>query len=71
MGPEDAISLLLTIVHIHGGSAKSYVEDKILVGRVASELGYLPLVLTHAGETIRRNIYPLDKYPHYFLSYRK
>jgi tetratricopeptide (TPR) repeat protein len=38
---------------------------------IAIELGLLPLALAHAGATIRRNIYTLDKYLHYYLGHRK
>jgi len=37
---------------------------------IAVELGYLPLALEHAGVTIRRNIYTLEKYLNYYLGHR-
>ncbi|KAL2066926.1 hypothetical protein VTL71DRAFT_1350 [Oculimacula yallundae] len=70
MDPEEATSLLLRSAHIFSKET-SNTQSKELARRIASELGYLALAVTHAGAAIRRNIYTLDKYLHYYLGYRR
>ena len=70
MDPEEAIALLLRSAHLFS-SGSSNGQSKELARGIASELGYLALALNHAGATIRRNIYTLDRYLHYYLGYRR
>lgn len=70
MDPEEATTLLLKSAHLFSsGTSNSQAEG--LAREIASELGYLALALNHAGATIRRNIYTLDRYLHYYLGYRR
>ena len=46
-------------------------QSRELAQGIASEPGYLALALAHAGATIRRNIYALEKCLHYSLGCRK
>jgi tetratricopeptide (TPR) repeat protein len=73
MEPHEAVSFLLKAAYPNpqpdsppGTSRKWTLAEKIAI-----ELGYLPLALAHAGATIRRNIYTLEKYLHYYLGHRK
>lgn len=70
MDPEEATALLLRSAHLFS-SGTSNSQSKELARGIASELGYLALALNHAGATIRRNIYTLEKYLHYYLGYRR
>lgn len=73
MEPHEAISFLLKAAYPNPPSNSQPASPgkwKIAEG-IAVELGYLPLALAHAGATIRRNIYTLDKYLHYYLGHRK
>ena len=71
MDPEEAITLLLKSAHMPNDSEDPNVKSRTLAQGIASELGYLALALAHAGATIRRNIYTLEKYLHYYLGYRR
>lgn len=71
MEPDEAITLLLKAAHVPNRPENPNVESRKLAQGIASELGYLALALAHAGATIRRNIYTLEKYLHYYLGYRK
>jgi len=70
MEPEEAIALLLRSAHLHS-SSPSKKQTRIMAQKIASELGYLASALNHAGVAIRRNIYTIDKYLHYYLGYRR
>jgi tetratricopeptide (TPR) repeat protein len=70
MDPEEATALLLRSAHLFSSGTLNS-QSKELARGIASELGYLALAVNHAGTTIRRNIYTLDKYLHYYLGYRK
>jgi hypothetical protein len=73
MEPTEAVSLLLKAAyptenfHIPPGSPVRWH----LAEGIAIELGYLPLAIAHAGATIRRNIYTLERYLKYYLPHRK
>ena len=71
MDPEEAISLLLKHAYPQDESEHLKPQNRRLAQGIASELGYLALALAHAGTTIRRNIYTLEKYLHYYLGHRK
>jgi tetratricopeptide (TPR) repeat protein len=73
MEPAEAVSLLLKAayptpqLHIPPASPMKWQ----LAEGIAIELGYLPLAIAHAGATIRRNIYTLERYLKYYLPQRK
>jgi tetratricopeptide (TPR) repeat protein len=73
MEPFEAVSLLLKAAYpteqFHLPTA-SPVKWR-LAESIAIELGYLPLAIAHAGATIRRNIYTLERYLNYYLIERK
>ena len=71
MDPEEGVALLLRSAYPQIELAEPSPQRRSLARSVASELGYLALALAHAGATIRRNIYTLEKYLHYYLGYRK
>ena len=71
MDPEEAVTLLLRSAHLHKDSNQLDVQSRNAAQGIASELGYLALALTHAGATIRRNIYTLERYLHHYLGSRK
>ncbi|KNG45755.1 hypothetical protein TW65_07501 [Stemphylium lycopersici] len=73
MEPEEAISLLLKAAYPdpHHQSQPAGSKKWQLAQGIAIELGYLPLAIAHAGATIRRNIYTLERYLKYYLSQRK
>ncbi|KFY10202.1 hypothetical protein V491_07769 [Pseudogymnoascus sp. VKM F-3775] len=71
MDPEEAIALLLRYAHLPKAADGLNIQSRKLAEDIASELGYLALALRHAGATIRRNIYTLDKYLHYYLGWRR
>lgn len=71
MDPEQAIALLLKSSHSPNVCDSPDPQDRKLAQGIASELGYLALALAHAGATIRRNIYTMEKYLHYYLGRRK
>ncbi|KAF2787875.1 hypothetical protein K505DRAFT_353565 [Melanomma pulvis-pyrius CBS 109.77] len=72
MEPDEAISFLLKAAYPKAADSPPDTPGKReLAEKIAIELGYLPLALAHAGATIRRNIYTLDKYLHYYLGHRK
>lgn len=71
MDPEEAITLLLRSTHTPNEPEPPNPRRRILAQGIASELGYLALALAHAGATIRKNIYTLEKYLHYYLGHRK
>lgn len=73
MDPYEAVSLLLKTAYpasqqdIHPATPMRWQ----LAEGVAIELGYLPLAIAHAGATIRRNIYTLERYLNYYLRQRR
>ncbi|KAJ4365586.1 hypothetical protein N0V83_008206 [Neocucurbitaria cava] len=73
MEPYEATTLLLRAAYPNAKPTSQPVTPKKwhLAEKIAIELGYLPLALAHAGATIRRNIYTLEKYLHYYLGHRK
>ncbi len=71
MDPEEAITLLLKSAYPPNGPEDSNPNSRNLAKGIAVELGYLALALAHAGATIRRNIYTLERYLHYYLGHRK
>jgi len=71
MDPEEAITLLLKSAHVLENQGDEKGQSRKLALGIASELGYLALALTHAGATIRRKIYTLEKYLHFYLGHRK
>jgi tetratricopeptide (TPR) repeat protein len=71
MDPEEAIALLLKSAHVPDQVEHPDMQSRKLAQGIASELGYLALAIAHAGATIRRNIYTLEKYLHYYLGYRR
>ncbi|KAI9687022.1 MAG: hypothetical protein M1822_002432 [Bathelium mastoideum] len=71
MDPEEAATLLLKAAYPDTVSERPESQNHRLAEAISSELGYLALALAHAGATIRRNIYTLEKYLHYYLGYRK
>ena len=71
MDPEEAITLLLKSAHVSQKLEDANVQSRRFAQGIASELGYLALAITHAGATIRRNIYTLEKYLHHYLGHRK
>lgn len=71
MDPDEAVTLLLRSAYPHDDPNRSQQQKQTLAGGIASELGYLALALTHAGATIRRNIYTIEKYLHYYLGHRR
>ena len=71
MDPEEAVHLLLRSAHMLSSGTKAEPQAEILARDIASELGYLALAITHAGAAIRRKIYTLERYLHYYLGLRK
>lgn len=72
MEPHEATSLLLKAAYPSHQSSQPTTPSKWqLAEGIAIELGYLPLAIAHAGATIRRNIYTLDRYLKYYLTQRK
>ncbi|KAH8725092.1 hypothetical protein GQ44DRAFT_772490 [Phaeosphaeriaceae sp. PMI808] len=73
MEPQEAVSLLLKAAYPdpqHQGPPATPARRHLAEG-IAIELGYLPLAIAHAGATIRRNIYTLERYLKYYLPQRK
>ena len=71
MDPEDAITLLLKSARPLNSPEHLDPNSRELALGIAAELGYLALALAHAGATIRRNIYTLERYLHHYLGHRK
>jgi hypothetical protein len=71
MDPDEAITLLLRSTRQPSEPEDPNVQNRRIAQGIASELGYLVLALAQAGATIRKNIYTLEKYLHYYLGYRK
>jgi tetratricopeptide (TPR) repeat protein len=71
MDPEEAITLLLKLAYPEQEPQFPTPQNRELAQGIASELGYLALALTHAGATIRQNIFTLERYLHYYLGHRK
>lgn len=71
MDPEEAITLLLRSAYPQDDSNGSRQQKRPLAQGIASELGYLALALAQAGATIRRNIYTIERYLHYYLGHRR
>ena len=74
MDPEEAMNLLLKAASWQTNPESPNPQDqdnRALAKGIASELGYLALALAHAGATIRRKIYTLERYLHYYLGHRR
>lgn len=73
MEPHDAINLLLKAAYPDPNqfSQPTTPGRWQLAEGIAIELGYLPLAIAHAGATIRRNIYTLERYLKHYLPQRK
>jgi tetratricopeptide (TPR) repeat protein len=73
MDPPDAVSLLLKAAYPDQQyqAPPATPMRNVLAEGIAIELGYLPLAIAHAGATIRRNIYTLERYLKYYLPQRK
>ena len=73
MEPTEAVSLLLKAAYPTPQLTAHPANPtrRQLAEGVAIELGYLPLAIAHAGATIRRNIYTLERYLKYYLPQRK
>jgi hypothetical protein len=71
MDPEEAINLLLKAASSKAEITKPTPGERTLAQAIASELGYLALALTHAGSTIRRKIYTLERYLDFYLGHRR
>ncbi|KAL9111303.1 MAG: hypothetical protein Q9227_004180 [Pyrenula ochraceoflavens] len=71
MDPNEGVALLLKAAYPDPEPGDYSPRKHDLASSIASELGYLALALANAGATIRRNIYTLEKYLHYYLGCRK
>lgn len=73
MEPHEAISLLLKAAYPDPQPSATPASPRKwqLAEEIAIELGFLPLAIAHAGATIRRNIYTLDRYLKYYLPQRR
>ncbi|EXJ70654.1 uncharacterized protein A1O5_05644 [Cladophialophora psammophila CBS 110553] len=70
LDPEEAITLLLRSAYPSDQASETGSTKRTLAQRIAAELGYLAIALDHAGATIRRKVYTLEKYLHFYLGYR-
>jgi tetratricopeptide (TPR) repeat protein len=73
MEPSEAVILLLKAAYPNASllaPPTSPMRWQFAEG-IAIELGYLPLAIAHAGATVRRNIYTLERYLKYYLPQRK
>ena len=71
MDPEEGVKLLLRTAFPVDDDMPENGGNRQTARLIASELGFLALALAHAGTTIRRKIYTLDKYLHYYLDHRR
>jgi len=71
MDPEEAIALLFKLAYPEREPQFPTSQNRELALGIASELGYLGLALTHAGATIRQNIFTLERYLRYYLGHRR
>ncbi|KAF7868847.1 uncharacterized protein EAF02_009583 [Botrytis sinoallii] len=72
MDPEEAITLLLKLAYPEKEPKFPLApQNRQMAEGIASELGYLALALTHAGATIRQNIFTLERYLKYYLGHRR
>ena len=72
MDPEEAITLLLKLAYPENEPKfPPAPQNRQIAEGIASELGYLALALTHAGATIRQNIFTLERYLKYYLGHRR
>lgn len=74
MEPAEAVRLLLKAAYPnqqHQAPPSTSPTRWQLAEGIAVELGYLPLAIAHAGATIRKNIYTLERYLKYYLPQRK
>ncbi len=71
LDPEDAIALLLRYAYPQTVTPSPNPARRTLAHGIVSELGYLALAIVQAGVSIRRNIYTLEKYLHYYLGHRR
>ncbi|ETI21604.1 hypothetical protein G647_07951 [Cladophialophora carrionii CBS 160.54] len=70
LDPEEAITLLLRSAYPSDHASETGAAKRSLAQSIAAELGYLAIALDHAGATIRRKVYTLEKYLHFYLGYR-
>jgi tetratricopeptide (TPR) repeat protein len=70
MDPEEAISLLLKSAYPYDHVEDCNSQKRSLAQSIAAELGYLAIALDQAGSTIRRKIYTIERYLHFYLGYR-
>jgi tetratricopeptide (TPR) repeat protein len=68
MEQEDAITLLLKAAN---QPDHTDLQQREIARPIANALGHLALALTHAGATIRRNIYTLEGYLPEYYEHRK
>ncbi|KAK5106289.1 hypothetical protein LTS08_000407 [Lithohypha guttulata] len=70
MEPEEAIDLLLRTAYPDDASARARNTYRNCAMGIAEQLGYLAIALRHAGSTIRRKIYTIEKYLSLYLARR-
>lgn len=73
MEADEAVRFLLKMAYpaVQNESVPLSPTRWSLAKAIAIELGFLPLALAHAGATIRRKIYTLERYLDYYLGQRK
>lgn len=71
MDPEEAITLLLKAAYPPDKLGNLQPQSRTVAQGIAAELGYLAVALHHAGFTIRKNIYTLEKYLRHYLGHRR
>ncbi|KAK6379724.1 hypothetical protein LTS17_005797 [Exophiala oligosperma] len=71
LDPEEAITLLLRSAYPSDQASETGSTKRTLAQSIAAELGYLAIALDHAGATIRRKVYTLERYLHFYLGYRQ
>lgn len=62
MDPEEAIELLLRLSFPQDLDARAAQSSRTHAMGIADRLGYLAIALNHAGATIRRKIFTIEKY---------
>ncbi len=70
MEPEDGIELLLKSAYPLDEFDRGEPQNRRLAASIAAELGYLAIALDHAGKTIQKKIWTLDRYLHLYLGHR-
>lgn len=71
MDPEEAITLLLRLAYPEREAQHRIPGYRQTARVIAAELGYLPLALKQAAMTIRRGIWPLERYIKSLIGCRK